>query len=535
MAYYKDLREQIKALEAHGKLVRIKKPINKDTELIPMVRWQFRGLPEADRKAWLFENVYDVKGKKYNIPVLVASHAASTDVYAIGMMCKPEEITEKWTQAQLHPIEPKMVKSGPVQEEVHLGDKLLEHGGMDEFPVPITTPGFDNGPYIAGPAWITKDLDTGVRNVGTYRGMIKSPTRIGANALDYRHMARHWYKAKERGVPLQAAVVLGATPNVGYCSVNDIPYGVDEYAVAGGLAGEPLELVKCKTVDIEVPATAEIVIEGQIPTDSLEREGPFGEFTGYVGRIRRRIGYMNITCITHRKNPIYSSHFMTQYPPSESSKMREIGFGGLYHKFLQSDCGIPGILDVVFPECGGMLYCVVRIKKWAAAQPRQILNAIAGRNPSSPKITIVVDEDIDPRDPESVIWALTYRVQPHRDMQVTMGRISAEDPSGAPQDADDRRYPLPSGNSALLIDATIKFPYPPVSLPKKEFMEKAKKLWEEEGLPKLTPRVPWYGYPLGYWTKEFEEEAELALKGEHYKTGKKLEQQRVTEPLELGE
>src|SRR3990172_7244061 len=148
MKYYKDLREHIDALESHDKLIRIKREINKDTELMPLVRCQFRGLPGKDRKAFLFENVSDVKGRKYPVPVLVASHAASHDVYAIGMNCRLEEIAEKWATARRNPIEPRVVNSGPAHEEVHLGDKLMEHGGLDEFPVPISTPGFDNAPYF---------------------------------------------------------------------------------------------------------------------------------------------------------------------------------------------------------------------------------------------------------------------------------------------------------------------------------------------------------------------------------------------------
>ena len=148
MSYYRDLREYIQVLEKNGKLVRIKREINKDTQLMPMVRWQFRGLPDEERKTFLFENVTDVKGRKYNCPVLVASHAASREVYALAMMSEPEDIMKKWEQAQLHPIKPKIVDSGPAQEEVHSGDNLLEHGGLDEFAIPISTPGFDNAPYF---------------------------------------------------------------------------------------------------------------------------------------------------------------------------------------------------------------------------------------------------------------------------------------------------------------------------------------------------------------------------------------------------
>ena len=130
MTYYKDLRDHIKALEAKGKLVRVQREINKDTELQPLVRWQFRGLPAEQRKAFLFENVVDVKGNKYGMPVLVAALAASKEVYAIGMMCDTDKIMEKWSEAQLHPVEPEIVKNGPVHEEVHMGENLLEHGGL---------------------------------------------------------------------------------------------------------------------------------------------------------------------------------------------------------------------------------------------------------------------------------------------------------------------------------------------------------------------------------------------------------------------
>src|SRR3972149_2858059 len=277
--YYRELREHIAALEANGKLVRVKEEINKDTELMPLVRWQFRGLPEEERKAFLFENGVDVKGKRYKVPVLVASHSASREIYALGMQCKPDEIMEKWAQAQLHPFEPKLVASGPVQEEIHMGDKLLEHGGLEESPVPISTPGFDNAPYLTCANWVSKDPETGKRNIGNYRAMIKSQTRTGICCLGTQHVHLHWKKCQRQGGPLQAAIVIGASPNISFVGVTKIPLDTEEYAVAGGIAGEPVLLVKCKTVDIEVPASAEIVIEGELPTDYREREAPFGEFT----------------------------------------------------------------------------------------------------------------------------------------------------------------------------------------------------------------------------------------------------------------
>ena len=199
--YYRDFREHIKALEERGKLIRIKREIDKDTELMPLVRWQFRGLEEAERKAFLFENVVDAKAKKYTMPVTVGTLAATTEIYAIGMMCEPEEIHERWTQAQLHPIDPVVVESGPAQEVVWQGKDLLNGHGLDMIPVPISTPGFDNAPYLTSANWITKDPETGVYNIGNYRSQIKAPDRAGG-FFTSQHMGLHWRKCKARGVPL---------------------------------------------------------------------------------------------------------------------------------------------------------------------------------------------------------------------------------------------------------------------------------------------------------------------------------------------
>jgi len=524
MAYYKDLREHIGALEARDKLVRIKREINKNTELMPLVRWQFRGLPAEERRAFLFENVVDSKEKHYDAPVVVAVHAGSKEIYAISMMCEPEQIMEKWAQAFHHPIEPTMVDTGPVHEEIHTGDNLKEHGGLGEFPVPISTPGFDNAPYLSCVNWVSKDPETGIGNIGNYRAMIKSPTRAGVAVVAGQHLGTHWDKSRKMGRPLQAAIVVGASPIIGLVACTKVPYDVDEFSVAGGVAGEAIELVKCKTVDVEVPATAEIVIEGEFPTDSMEREAPFGEFTGYMGMAMVN-PYFNVTCITHRRDAIYAA-FISQFPPSESSVLRGVAYEATLSKFLRDDCSMP-VLEVALHESSGAsAYCVIKIRKSHPAQAWQVLHAAAALPPPIRKFIIVVDEDINPRDPDAVNWALSFRVQPHRDLRVTQGMVGWLDPSSAPTD-EALEYPIPSGTSALLIDATTKWDYPPVSLPKREFMERAKQIWEEEGLPELKAREPWHGYTLGRWSEENEEEAQLALQDGHYKTGEKLARQRI--------
>ncbi|MCL5961702.1 MAG: UbiD family decarboxylase [Chloroflexi bacterium] len=526
MAYYRDLREYVRVLEEHGKLQRIKREINKDTELMPLVRWQFRGgISDKDRKAFLFENVTDVRGRKYNCQVLVGSHAGSREIYSLAMMAKPEEIVKKWQQAQMQLVKPRMVESGPVHEEVHMGDNLMQHGGLEELAIPISTPGFDNAPYFSAGNFVTKDPETGVRNVGNYRAMVKSPTRTGIDSQMPKDLRQHWHKYKRSGLPLPVAIVVGPTPNIGLVAVTKVPFGTDEYDVAGGIAGEPIELVKCKTVDLEVPATAEIVIEGEIPTDYLEREGPFGEFTGYMGLSGHNV-FVNVKCITHRKNPIWNS-YISQFPPSESSLMTQIGEEAAHYKLLKHDLGIDSVSDVGFHlDSGGRVLCVVQLKNATTPQVWQALYGVSARTAMYSKIIIAVDDDIDPRDMDSVAWAMCYRMQPHRDIHIAQGKTASLDPSAVPPAQKQEMLERPA-TSALLMDATRKWGYPPTSLPRQEFMERARQIWEEEGLPALKPKSPWFGSSLGYWPEEIAEEAELALMGDHYVTGEKLAKDRI--------
>ena len=280
---YQDLREYLGLLERQGLLMRVGAPVDKDTELHPLVRWQFLGLPDHQRKAFLFDNVVDARGRRYETPVVLGALASNEAIYALGMGCEPGRSFEKWSAAVAAPLAPEVVATGPVKEEIHVGEGLLEHGGLDEFPVPISTPGFDNGPYFTACHWITKDPDTGIRNVGNYRGQIKSPTKTGVYLISAQQdLAVHWNKASALGQPLPAAGVIGAVPCLSYVAVQKIAYGVDELGVAGAILGRPMPLVKCETVDLEVPANAEIVIEGYIRTDVLEPEGPFGESHGYM-------------------------------------------------------------------------------------------------------------------------------------------------------------------------------------------------------------------------------------------------------------
>ncbi|MFC1907747.1 UbiD family decarboxylase, partial [Chloroflexota bacterium] len=501
------------------------------TQLHPMVRLQFRGLPEEQRKAFIFENIIDSRGKQYDTPVAICALAGSSDIYALGMMCQPEEIVEKLIQAELHPIEPIVVTDGPVHEEVHVGEKLLEHGGLDEFPIPISTPGYDVAPFFSAPCWVTKDPETGIRNMGTYRAQLKSPTRTGLYFGSPKQGGLiHWQKCKKGGIPLEAAVVIGGPPSIGYVSVSKFPQDLDEFSVAGGIAGEPVPLVKCLTVDLEVPAFAEIVIEGEINTEELEPEAPFGEAFGFMG-LEDLMPYFTVKCITHRRRPIWLS-FISQYPPSESSKIRQHAFEGVMFKHLRYDLNMLHVKAVAFHDAMGSLrMAVIKVKK---AEPDEVWRTLeaAGNLFPRTKIIVAVDEDINPWDSEAVNMALCHRIQPHRDLRIV--KVTAPDvmdpslePAEEMQKKRDTRYSELPESSRLFINATMQWPYPPLSLPKKEFMEEAIRLWQKEGLPEVKLKEPWWGYNLGYWSDKDEEQAALAVKGEYYQTGQIQAQNRV--------
>ena len=180
---YPDLHDHLKELDRRGLLVKVDREINKDTELHPLVRWQFRGgLEEKDRKAFLFTNVVDSKGRKFDIPVAVGVLAASRDIYRTGIGCELEEIEATWKQAMANPVDPVEVNDAPCQEIVWQGEDLDIAGqGLDGVPVPISTPGWDNAPYTTLSQYITKDPDSGIQNMGNYRGQIKGQKRMGMN------------------------------------------------------------------------------------------------------------------------------------------------------------------------------------------------------------------------------------------------------------------------------------------------------------------------------------------------------------------
>jgi 4-hydroxy-3-polyprenylbenzoate decarboxylase len=519
---YPDLHDHLKALDKAGLLVTVDRAIDKDSEMHPLVRWQFRGgIAEKDRKAFLFTKVRDAKGRKYDIPVVVGALAANREIYRLGMGCALDKIEETWNRAVAKPIPPHVVTDAPCQEIVISGKALDKPGnGLDGIPVPISTPGWDIAPYTTLSQYITKDPETGVQNMGIYRGQVKAPRRLGMNpSLELRPgIFVHWEKARAKGVPLPAAVILGAPPCIAYTSAQKLPETMDELTVAGALVGAPINVVKAKTVDLYVPAEAEIVIEGLIHTDELEPEAPFGESHGHVN-LQEYNAFMEVTCITRRRDAILTS-IISQVTPSESSVMKRVALEPMFLAHLRDVLGIRGVKRVSMHEPLTNLRKVVALVMDRATPATEIWRALYGAaalHRAAGKYLIAVNDDIDPDNADALFWAMSYRANPALDLVVLPHRDQGHGPRSKRNGGED---------ASVLIDATLKENFPPVSLPKREYMERAKKIWEELGLPALKPEAPWHGYSLGEWPDELEAAAQRAVKGDYFETGKELAKRR---------
>jgi 4-hydroxy-3-polyprenylbenzoate decarboxylase len=511
-----DFQEHLARLEAQGLLRRIERPINKDTELHPLVRWQFQGgLSEDQRRAFLFTNVVDSTGRRYDTPVAIGALASSARIYAVGMGCAVDEIGDAWMRAIDHPIAPVKVTSAPCQEVIIKGDALrAPNGGLKALPVPISTPGYDAAPYLTATLCITVDPETGVRNMGTYRAQLKATDRLGvrmAARLGGAGGYLHWQKYRKLKKPMPIAIVIGCAPVVMFTGPQKLPIDCDEMAVAGGLAGAPIRVVKAATVDLDVPADAEFVVEGLIDPELLEPEGPFGESHGHVALEDFNMS-MQVTAITHKRAPVFTS-VLSEVTPSESSVMKRVAYEPRYLAHLRDTLAIKGVRRVAMHEPLTNLRKVLFVQ-FAPGVPRteiwRALHGAASLQADIGKYVIAVSEDIDPENPNAVFWSLAYRANPIEDVQIVPYRAAGHGPKSGVRGEE----------STMLIDATLKDIAPPLALPKREFMERAKKIWDELGLPALTPQSPWHGYSLGDWDAAWDIYASRAVAGQWEDSGK---------------
>jgi UbiD family decarboxylase len=511
-----DFQDHLADLEANGLLLRIDRPIDKDTELHPLVRWQFLGgVPEAKRRAFLFTDVRDGKGRRYDIPVVVGALSASPEIYAVGMGKPVDEIGDAWMRAIAHPIPPVVVKAPPCQEVVLTGAELEPPRGLARLPVPVSTPGFDSAPYLTATLCITRDPDSGIQNMGTYRAALKA-----ADRLVVRMVAReasgaggylHWLKYRQRGEQMPIAIVIGCAPVVMFTGPQKLAIDMDELGVAGALAGTPIPIARARTVDLDVPAASEIVIEGLIDPDRLEPEAPFGESNGYVALEAYNMP-MRVTAITHKRAPVFTS-IISQVTPSESSVIKKVAYEPLFLNHLRERLGIKGVRRVVMHERLTNLRPVIFVQL-ADATPRsevwRALHGTATLQSNCGKIVIAVSEDIDPASMDAVLWSLAYRTNPIEDVHIVAHRGGVQGAQYGPKTSD----------SGMLVDATRKYPMAPLALPTRQYMEHARALWEELDLYPLNVPSPWHGYGLGDWTDRWETFARRAATGDWELTGR---------------
>lgn len=515
---YADLHEHLAALRERGLLIEIDRPIDKDAEMHPLVRWQYvGGIEEHERKAFLFTNVVNAQGRKYNFPVVVGAFAGNREIYGIGMRAPLDQVQQRWDHAIANPIPPCVVESGSCQDVVITGDALKGDGnGLDALPIPVSTPGFDGAPTLTATNVITKDPETGIQNHGTYRAGLKASdrmvvrmaTRVGG-AGGYRHYQKHQSRG-DKTMPI--AIVLGAPPCVAFVAPMKLPIDLDEVGVAGGVAGSPINMVRAKTVDLLVPAEAEIVIEGLIDTEFVEPEGPFGESHGHVALEQFNMP-MQVTAITHRKDAIVAS-YLSQVTPSESSAIKRVSYEPMFLSHLRNTLGIKGVTRVTLHE---RMTALRRMAVVTVAQgtPRsevwRALYGVTSFKADCGKICIAVSEDIEPENSDALFWALAFRMNPAEDLQVLQHRSQGHGP--------EREHETDDEDATLLIDATAKEVLPPFALPKREYMERARQVWEEIGLPKLRPQSPWFGTPVGDWLPEWDEGARRAATGGYLDNG----------------
>src|SRR5260221_922405 len=518
-----DFQQHLKALEAAGLVTRINRAIDKDTELHTLMRWQFvGGMPEEKRRAFLFTNVVDGSGKKYEMPVVVGALSANPEIYAIGMGKPVGESGQAWIDAINHPIRRVRINTpAPCQEVVIKGDDLKKpNGGLKLLPVPISTPGFDAAPYFTATLCVIKDPESGRANMCLYRAGLKAPDRLRvrmASRIGGAGGYQHWLKHRKLKTPMPLAIVVGCAPVVTFTGPQKLAIDMDEMGVAGALAGEPIRTVKCLTVDLEVPADAEIVIEGLIDPELLEPEGPFGESHGYIALEDFNMS-MQVTAITHKKKPVFVS-LISQVTPSESSVIKRVAYEPMFLSHLRDQLGIKGIRAVSLHEPLSNVRPVIFLK-FAQGTPRtevwRALQGASGLRADCGKIVVAVSDDIDPTNTNAVFWSMAYRANPVEDVHVVPHRSSGHGPKSG-------RVP---NDSSLLIDATLKAPFPPLALPTREYMDRARKIWDELGLPALSPQPPWHGYTLGDWNDTWETYARRAVTGAWEQSGKETFMQK---------
>jgi UbiD family decarboxylase len=471
-----DLRSFLNYLEGQKRLQHVRAPVDKNSELPCIVRWAIESVPKDQAYALLFENVIGHK-----VPVAVNLYP-TYDLYAAAVGTTAADLFEHWACALEKPQTPVVVHKAAVHEVVQTGNDI----NLDAMPAPIWTPGKDTTPYLSAGMVITKDRDTGVQNLASYRLQMKGSRKLGLFfGSKLQHGAMHLAKYRAANEPMPVAVVVGGPPSVNFAAAAKTAYGVDELTIAGGLMGQGLEVVKGRTVDLLVPAQAEYVIEGLVPPDVLEMEGPFGEALGYMNDAAPA-SYINVTAVCHRQSPIHHG-YIQQLPPSEGHIVMEVGILGPLWFYLTRRLHLKSLRGLgIVPGSAGVTSLVVQLARGERSEVKTVGKMIAQLN-FGQRFIYLVDEDIDIRDSEAIQWALSSRVDPHRDITLVDGINAFQfDPAVL---ARGLTGPPPYKTSLAIVDATVKCAIPDNSLPDSASMKRALSRWNELRLPPIFPRA----------------------------------------------
>lgn len=440
---YKSFRTYVEELDKAGELTHIKAQVDWDSEIGAITRaiYKRRG------PAMLFENIKDT-------PIGSLFCGAMHEDKKFGMMFDiGADIHEHYdflsARMSALPKAPIIVYSGVCQENVLMGEDV----DLNKFPSPKWHP-LDGGRYIGTLGCVvTQDPDTGINNVAIIRVMNEGKDKLGMNAE--QHTAIHLRKYRDRKENMPFAMAIGVPPAVLISGAAKVPYGVDEYTVAGAICDDPIPLVKCKTNDLYVPADAEVVIEGSVFYDDSEwlDEGPFGEFTGHFSAdkpSKKPTGL--VTCITYRNDPILQGT-SPGVGNNENGGAVKRSHGANQLAALRS-AGIPGVKDLSVLEmgCASFVTAVSLSKQFWGGNAQQAANLLMSMG-HFPKIVVLVDDDIDVFDPGMVLWAVASRVQPSRDITILpMNQVTTPLDPSIPDEL--RKRGLLAMTSRMIIDAT---------------------------------------------------------------------------------
>lgn len=470
----KELREFIAKCEKEGELKRIKVKVDWNLEVSHIAKLN----EEKKGPALLFENVKD-----YKIPLLTSAFTTPKRLaIALGMplnysMCQMAKEWMKITTKQL--IKPKVVKNGPVQEMI-VKEKDIDL--LRDFPVPYMYPQ-DGGRFVGTAEYlITKDMETGWTNLGTYRMQVHDRNHTGIQIIKGKHADFHFNQYKKAKKLMPAAAVIGCDPLHFLVSSTLVGAQVDEYDIIGALRGAPVEVIKSDLTGLMLPAHAEIILEGFIDPEDLREEGPFGEYTGYYSGKKGEEWpkqVLHIKRILRRKNPIFWSTTVGK-PVTDTHMIQSLNRTATMWTDLEN-MRIPGIQSVYLPpQSTGRFWAIVSVKTMYPGHANHVGNAVISTTTGhyGVKGVIVVDADIPADDIDKVLWALAVRYDPYRSTDIIKrGRSTPLDPA-LPIDARDIV-------SRIIMDATVPYEWkrkPTEIFLDEEMVKKVQARWKEYGL-----------------------------------------------------